>query len=232
MVAFARREPPASARAVAVAKLEQSYARLTEYLGRSETHPSIETLRTKSYFPTTTRFNEPRRPAIAAPSPRRRPRRLDGAARGSSPCVDARQGHTARMRNESAIVITCPCPRRRSSARPCSRRRAPRPASCPDRGEHGRRAAVRPRPQVRRAAQGALLQRGLGVDPGVRRRVLDFRRGHQGQEQDHRPVRVLQSWARARAASTSTWPWPRRSPTRSASSGRRRRRARPATCAL
>ena len=39
-------------------KPEQSYARLTEYLGRSETHPSIETLRTKSYFPTTTRFNE------------------------------------------------------------------------------------------------------------------------------------------------------------------------------
>ena len=49
-------------------KPEQSYARLTEYLGRSETHPSIETLRTKSYFPTTTRFNESRGAlAIAAP---------------------------------------------------------------------------------------------------------------------------------------------------------------------
>ena len=49
-------------------KPEQSYARLTEYLGRSETHPSIETLRTKSYFPTTTRFNESRGSlAIAAP---------------------------------------------------------------------------------------------------------------------------------------------------------------------
>merc|ERR1719484_521387 len=49
-------------------KPEQSYARLTEVLGRSETRPSTETLRTKSYFPTTTRFNESRGAlAIAAP---------------------------------------------------------------------------------------------------------------------------------------------------------------------
>jgi len=49
-------------------KPDQAYARLTEYLGRSDAHPAIQTLLKKSYFPTTVRFNATRGAlAVGAP---------------------------------------------------------------------------------------------------------------------------------------------------------------------
>ena len=50
-------------------KPDQAYARLTEYLGRAESHPAVETLRAASYFPTTARFNATRGAlAVGAPA--------------------------------------------------------------------------------------------------------------------------------------------------------------------
>ena len=62
MVAFVRGERLFASDAYGRCRAaEQSYARRTEYLGRSETHPSIETLRTKSYPDDDAVQREPRR---------------------------------------------------------------------------------------------------------------------------------------------------------------------------
>ena len=50
-------------------KPEQAYARLTEFLGRSDSHPAVTTLLRKSYLPTTVRFNATRGAlALGAPA--------------------------------------------------------------------------------------------------------------------------------------------------------------------